>query len=108
MCIRDSIEYMNIIIIVTGSIVGVAYITELFISWYGGVEYESYAFINRATGPYWWSYWAMMTCNVISPQLFWVRSWRRNLMFTFFMSLVVNTGTVSYTHLDVYKRQDER
>ena len=86
------IEYMNIIIIVTGSIVGVAYITELFISWYGGVEYESYAFINRATGPYWWSYWAMMTCNVISPQLFWVKSWRRNLMFTFFMSLVVNTG----------------
>jgi molybdopterin-containing oxidoreductase family membrane subunit len=86
------IEYMNIVIIVTGSIVGVAYITELFISWYGGVEYESYAFINRATGPYWWSYWAMMTCNVISPQLFWVRSWRRNLAFTFFMSLVVNTG----------------
>jgi Ni/Fe-hydrogenase subunit HybB-like protein len=86
------IEYMNIVIIVTGSIVGVAYITELFISWYGGVEYESYAFINRATGPYWWSYWAMMTCNVISPQLFWVRSWRRNLSFTFFMSLVVNTG----------------
>ena len=86
------IEYMNIVIIVTGSIVGVAYITELFISWYSGVEYESYAFINRATGPYWWSYWAMMTCNVISPQLFWVKSWRRNLTFTFFMSLVVNTG----------------
>ncbi|QQR87641.1 MAG: polysulfide reductase NrfD [Flavobacteriales bacterium] len=86
------VEYMNIVIIVTGSIVGVAYITELFVSWYSGVEYESYAFINRATGPYWWSYWAMMTCNVISPQLFWVRSWRRNLTFTFFMSLVVNTG----------------
>ena len=86
------VEYMNIVIIVTGSIVGVAYITELFVSWYSGVEYESYAFINRATGPYWWSYWAMMTCNVISPQLFWVKSWRRNLTFTFFMSLVVNTG----------------
>ena len=89
---KKHIEYMNIVIIVTGSIVGVAYITELFISWYGGVEYESYAFINRATGPYFWAYWAMMTCNVISPQLFWVRSWRRNLIFTFFMSLVVNTG----------------
>ena len=86
------VEYMNIVIIVTGSIVGVAYITELFVSWYSGVEYESYAFINRATGPYWWAYWAMMTCNVISPQLFWVRKWRRNLTFTFFMSLVVNTG----------------
>ena len=46
------IEYMNIVIIVTGSIVGVAYLTELFISWYSGVEYESYAFINRFSGPY--------------------------------------------------------
>ena len=86
------VEYMNIVIIVTGSIVGVAYITELFISWYGGVEYESYAFINRATGPYWWSYWAMMTCNVVSPQVFWFKKLRTNLTFTFFMSIVVNIG----------------
>lgn len=86
------IEYMNIVIIVTGSIVGVAYITELFISWYSGVEYESYAFINRFSGPYWWSYWSMMTCNVISPQLFWVKKWRRNLSFTFVMSIIVNIG----------------
>ena len=45
------IEYMNIVIMVTGSIVGVAYITELFIAWYSGVEFEQYAFLNRATGP---------------------------------------------------------
>ena len=89
---RKHVEYMNIVIIVTGSIVGVAYITELFISWYGGVEYESYAFINRATGPYWWSYWAMMTCNVVSPQVFWFKKLRTNLVFTFFMSIVVNIG----------------
>jgi hypothetical protein len=29
----------------------------------------------------------LITCNVVIPQLFWVKSWRRNLMFTFFMSL---------------------
>ncbi|MBL7964225.1 MAG: polysulfide reductase NrfD [Flavobacteriales bacterium] len=86
------VEYMNIVIIVTGSIVGVAYITELFMSWYSGVEYESYAFINRATGPYWWAYWSMMTCNVISPQVFWFKKLRTNLAFTFFMSIVVNVG----------------
>ena len=40
------IELMNIIIMVTGSIVGVAYITELFMAWYSGVEYEQYAFLN--------------------------------------------------------------
>ncbi len=86
------IEYMNIVIIVTGSIVGVAYITELFISWYSGVEYEQYAFINRATGDYWWAYAAMMTCNVISPQLYWFKKLRTNLTFTFIMSIVINIG----------------
>jgi len=86
------VEYMNIVIMVTGSIVGVAYLTELFVSWYSGVEYEAYAFINRATGPYWWAYWSMMTCNVISPQLMWFRPLRRSLLFTFIISIVVNIG----------------
>jgi molybdopterin-containing oxidoreductase family membrane subunit len=86
------IESMNKVITLTGSIVGVAYITEFFIAWYSGGEYEGYAFINRATGPYWWSYWAMMTCNVVSPQLFWFRSVRRSIMATFVLSIVVNIG----------------
>ena len=86
------IEMMNIIIIVTGSIVGVAYITELFMAWYSGVEYEQYAFLNRATGPYWWAYATMMTCNVISPQLFWFKKIRTSLVATFVLSIVVNIG----------------
>ena len=86
------IEYMNIVIIVTGSIVGIAYITELFVSWYSGVEYESYAFLNRATGKYWWAYMIMMSANVISPQLFWIKKLRTNLVFTFILSIVINTG----------------
>ena len=86
------VEYMNIVIIVTGSIVGVAYLTELFISWYSGVEYESYAFINRFSGPYKAAYWTMMTCNVISPQLFWFKKIRRSLVATFILSIVVNIG----------------
>jgi molybdopterin-containing oxidoreductase family membrane subunit len=86
------IDMMNRIILVTGSIVGIAYITEFFIAWYSGVEYESYCFINRATGYYWWAYASMMTCNVISPQLFWVKSLRTNITFTFILSIVVNIG----------------
>ncbi len=88
----NHIELMNKIIMLTGSIVGVAYITELFISWYSGVEYEQYAFLNRASGPYWWAYWAMMSCNVISPQVFWSKKLRRNIWFTFILSIVVNIG----------------
>jgi molybdopterin-containing oxidoreductase family membrane subunit len=86
------IEYMNIVIIVTGSIVGVAYLTELFVAWYSGVEWEQYAFLNRATGPMWWAYAAMMTCNVVSPQLFWFKKLRTSIAFTFFLSIIVNIG----------------
>jgi Ni/Fe-hydrogenase subunit HybB-like protein len=86
------VEYMNIIIIVTGSIVGIAYLTELFMAWYSGVPAEQYAFLNRATGPYAWAYWIMMTCNVISPQLFWFKKIRTSLWATFALSIVVNIG----------------
>ncbi|WP_405209344.1 NrfD/PsrC family molybdoenzyme membrane anchor subunit [Aquimarina sp. LLG6339-5] len=86
------IELMNIVIMITGSIVGVAYITELFVAWYSGVEYEQYAFLNRATGPYWWAYWAMMSCNVFSPQFMWFPKLRRSIMFSFIISIVVNIG----------------
>jgi molybdopterin-containing oxidoreductase family membrane subunit len=86
------IESMNKVIVLTGSIVGVAYLTELFIAWYSGYIYEQFAFYNRALGPYWWSYFAMMGCNVISPQFFWVKSFRRNLVVTFILSIVVNIG----------------
>jgi len=65
------IESMNKVILVTGTIVGVAYLTELFIAWYSGYIYEQFAFFNRAVGPYYWSYFGMMFCNVVSPQLFW-------------------------------------
>jgi len=86
------VEYMNIIIILTGSMVGIAYITELFMSWYSGVEYEHYAFINRSTGPYWWAYAIMMTCNVVTPQLFWFRKIRTSFIASFVISIFINIG----------------
>ncbi|HZV71775.1 MAG TPA: NrfD/PsrC family molybdoenzyme membrane anchor subunit [Saprospiraceae bacterium] len=86
------IESMNKIILVTGTIVGVAYLTELFIAWYSGYVYEQFAFFNRALGPYWWAYFGMMTCNVLSPQIFWSKKIRRNVTITFLMSIFVNIG----------------
>ena len=86
------LEMMNIVIIVTGSIVGIAYITEFFIASYSGVEAEQYAFIIRAFGPYCWAYWSMMTCNVISPQLFWIKKVRTSIVATFILSIIVNIG----------------
>src|SRR6188474_663152 len=91
----EHIEVMNKVIVLTGSIVGCAYITELFIAWYGQNKYENWAFMeNRANifSPYGWSYYLMMFCNVVSPQMFWFKKLRRNLTFTFFMSVIVNVG----------------
>src|SRR5215211_641005 len=91
----EHIEVMNKVIVLTGSIVGIAYLTELFMAWYSHVKYEWFAFeqnrVNLAS-PYGWSYWIMMGCNVISPQIFWFRKFRRNLTITFFMSVLVNIG----------------
>jgi Ni/Fe-hydrogenase subunit HybB-like protein len=89
------IEAMNKVIVLTGSIVGCAYITELFTAWYSGNPYEWWAFRqNRVNifSPYGWAYYGMMFCNVVSPQLFWSRKLRRNITFTFFMSVLINVG----------------
>ena len=80
------------VIIVTGSLVGLAYGTEFFIAWYSGSEFERFAFVNRAFGPYAWAYWIMVSCNVISPQLLWFRRIRTSIASLFVLSLVINVG----------------
>jgi len=88
----EHIESMNKVILLTGTIVGVAYLTELFIAWYSGYVYEQFAFMNRVQGVYWWAYLGMMSCNVLSPQIFWSGKMRRNITVTFFMSIFINIG----------------
>ena len=61
-------------------------------AWYSGVEFEQYAFLNRATGPYWWAYVSMMSCNVIIPQLYWIKKIRTSFIATFILSIFVNIG----------------
>jgi molybdopterin-containing oxidoreductase family membrane subunit len=86
------LDNMNKIILATGMIVGYAYATEFFIAWYSANQYERFVFFNRAFGPYWWAYATMVSCNVISPQIFWVKSLRTNVKVTFVMSIFVNIG----------------
>ncbi len=88
----NHMEAMNKIIMMTGMMVGYAYASEFFIAWYSGSSFEQYAFINRAFGPYWWSYWIMISCNVIIPQLFWLKKVRRSIKAMFVISIFVNIG----------------
>ena len=87
------LELMNKIILLTGSLVGYAYAMEFFIAYYSGNEYERHVFLyNRMTGPMAWAYWIMIGCNVISPQLYWFKKFRRNIPLMFVISIVVNIG----------------
>jgi molybdopterin-containing oxidoreductase family membrane subunit len=90
----DHIEMMNKVIILTGGIVGTAYITEYFIAWYSGSAYEDYTYLSfgAATGPYWWAFWALIICNLIVPLSLWWKKMRRNIMWTFIVSIVINVG----------------
>jgi molybdopterin-containing oxidoreductase family membrane subunit len=88
----DHMEVMNKIIMATGMMVGYAYGSEFFVAWYSGNPYERFAFVNRAFGPYAWSYWIMVSCNVIFPQLFWFKSIRRSIPIMFVVSILVNIG----------------
>jgi molybdopterin-containing oxidoreductase family membrane subunit len=86
------LENMNKIILVTACMVGYAYGVEWFIAWYGGSQFELFAFVNRALGPYAWAYWIMVCCNVLIPQLFWFRRCRQSIAVMFVISVLVNVG----------------
>ena len=83
---------MNRIILATGMIVGYAYSMEFFIGWYGGNRYEQFAFVNRAFGPYAWAYWTMVSCNVLSPQIFWFKKARTSIPIMMVVAILVNIG----------------
>jgi molybdopterin-containing oxidoreductase family membrane subunit len=86
------LEFMCKVTLTTGSIVGYAYGMEFFIAYYSGNPYELYAFKNRAFGDYYWSYWVMVSCNVISPHLFWFKWCRTTPWFIWVVSILVNIG----------------
>jgi Ni/Fe-hydrogenase subunit HybB-like protein len=86
------LELMNKIMLVTGSLVGYAYAMEFFIAWYGANEYEWFVFKNRAGGPYAWAYWTMISCNVLSPQVFWFKKLRTSIPVMFVVSILINIG----------------
>ncbi|MDI9620959.1 MAG: polysulfide reductase NrfD [Acidobacteriota bacterium] len=86
------VDVMTKLIILTGSIVALAYATEFFTALYSGNPYERFVFSNRALGPMAWSYWTMVGCNVVSPQLLWFRRVRSNLAAVFVVTIFINVG----------------
>ncbi len=88
----NHIEKMNQIILLTGSMVGYAYVIEWFMSWYSGNTFELFQTVHRAFGAYGWAYWLMFSCNVIFPQFFWIKKVRRSIPITLVIVILVNVG----------------
>jgi molybdopterin-containing oxidoreductase family membrane subunit len=47
---------------------------------------------NRMTGPYFPFYWALIFCNIISPQALWFKSVRTSPFRLFVIAMIVNVG----------------
>jgi len=100
------IDVMCKIVLLTGSIVGYAYIMEFFMAWYSANPFERWVFmrnrvadpfvfgplLNVPAAPYWWAYWAMMICNVVFPQFFWSKTFRRNAVLAWCVVMFPNIG----------------
>ncbi|MEP6861415.1 MAG: NrfD/PsrC family molybdoenzyme membrane anchor subunit [Deltaproteobacteria bacterium] len=70
-----------------------SYVVEIFLAWYSGDKFEIYQQIMyRPFGFYAWTFWTMIACNCLVPQLFWSRRMRRNLKVLWIASLLINLG----------------
>ena len=86
------IENMAKVMLATSLIVAYGYLMEAFMAWYSGNTYERFMIRNRMTGPYAWSYWALIFCNVIAINTLWIKRLRTNTVYLFVISLVVGAG----------------
>lgn len=81
------------ILVFVSLIMGTAYLTELFIAWYSGNEYEISVLVkNRLSGDFRLQFWIMFICNALVPQLFWFRKIRRQWVALLAISLLINVG----------------
>ncbi|WP_375322929.1 NrfD/PsrC family molybdoenzyme membrane anchor subunit [Candidatus Karelsulcia muelleri] len=91
---KKHIECINLIILVTGGIVSLAYITEYILAWYSNNKFEDFIYFssNAAIGPFWWAFWALIICNMIIPQFLWFKYIRTNFLLSYIISIFINIG----------------
>ncbi|RTQ48584.1 hypothetical protein EJV47_16560 [Hymenobacter gummosus] len=75
---RRLLSGLNLLTAAAGLLSLVSWGYELWSGWHGQDEFEQYALLNRATGPYWWAYWGMLLPYLGSQGFWWPgprRSW---------------------------------
>jgi Ni/Fe-hydrogenase subunit HybB-like protein len=86
------LENMAKVMLATGLIVAYGYFFEFFMSLYSGQKFDVFLVQQRLHGPYSHFYYALILCNILTPQLLWIRRMRTNVTVLFLMSIVVNIG----------------
>jgi len=86
------LENMGKVMLATGLIVAYGYTMEAFFGYYSGNQYEAFMIKNRMLGPYKHFYWALIVCNVISPQFLWIKNVRTSSIGLFVCAMFTNVG----------------
>jgi Ni/Fe-hydrogenase subunit HybB-like protein len=86
------LENMGKVLLATSLIVVYGYTIEAFMSWYSGSTFERFMMWNRMFGPYGWTYWVLLFCNLLTPQLMWFKRFRTSVGWLFAVAMVVNVG----------------
>jgi Ni/Fe-hydrogenase subunit HybB-like protein len=80
------------VMLATGMLVSYGYFSEVWMAWYSFSEYERGTTWERLFGPYGWSYWCLIFCNFVAPQVLWYKKWRQNAWLLFIVSIIVLIG----------------
>jgi molybdopterin-containing oxidoreductase family membrane subunit len=86
------VDAMCKIVLATSGLVGISYAIEFFTALESPNSYEYFTFLNRALGPLAWGFGIMVVCNVVLPQLLWLRCLRTNLAVVWVLSILINVG----------------
>jgi molybdopterin-containing oxidoreductase family membrane subunit len=86
------LENMGKVLLATSLIVVYGYAMEAFMAWYSGSTFERFMMWNRVFGPYGWTYWVLLFCNLLTPQLMWFKRFRTRVGWLFAVAMVVNVG----------------
>ncbi len=86
------IQNMAKVMLATGLIVAYGYMVEIFMAFYSGNQYEEFMILNRIKGPYRIQWWSLLLCNVLVPQLLWIKTIRRTPLMVWVVAMFVNVG----------------
>ena len=71
--------WRKVMLLATGLIVAYGYFFEFFLSLYSGNKFDMFLVQQRLHGPYSPYYYALILCNILTPQLLWVQKMRANV-----------------------------